>query len=232
MLIVSLSNELDSALTEIALETCQSSRADVQRMQASSRARRTEYYQWQNERIAGQEQALQTMTTRLEERERMVADLSELNDMNRLLITRYQEYEDREAEVDDEENSRSSRERRRYTDQIDRLEQQLEDRRLEYERVSAELQRLRRDRADFHDEIRAAEVGLHRQQDEVAQREGVIARLTDQVDKMRGDSINQPIKLDDLRSQRTALRKEVQELRATMEDREARKVTSDVGQLQ
>jgi hypothetical protein len=44
------------------------------------------------------------MTTRLEERERMVADLSELNEMNRLLITRYQEYEDREAEVDDEEN--------------------------------------------------------------------------------------------------------------------------------
>ncbi len=34
----------------------------------------------------------------------MVADLSELNEMNRLLITRYQEYEDREAEVDDEEN--------------------------------------------------------------------------------------------------------------------------------
>jgi uncharacterized membrane protein YccC len=85
-------------------------------MQASSRARRTEYYQRQNERIAAQEQALQTMTTRLEERERMVADLSELNDMNRLLITRYKEYEDREAEVDDEENSRSSRERRRYTD--------------------------------------------------------------------------------------------------------------------
>jgi hypothetical protein len=120
--------------------------------------------------------------------------------MNRLLITRYQEYEDREAEVDDEENSRCSRERRRYTDQIDRLEQQLEDRRLEYE-----LQRLRRDRTDYHDEIRAA----RRQQDEVAQREGVIAKLTDQVDKMCGDSINQRIKLDDLRSQRTALRKEV-----------------------
>ena len=43
----------------------------------------------------------------------MVNDLSELNEMNRLLITRYQEYEDREAEVDDEEKSRSSRERRR-----------------------------------------------------------------------------------------------------------------------
>ena len=69
---VSLSNELDSALTElqrsnIALDTCQSSRADVQRMQASSRERRTEYYQRQNERIAAQEQALQAMTTRLEE---------------------------------------------------------------------------------------------------------------------------------------------------------------------
>jgi len=119
-------------------------------MQASSRARRNEYIQRQNERIAEQERALQTMTTRLEERERMVNDLLELNEMNRLLITRYQEYEDREAEVDDEENSRSSRERRRYTDQIDRLKQQLEDRRLEYEGVSAELHRLRRDRDDYH----------------------------------------------------------------------------------
>ena len=99
------------------------------------------------------------------------------------------------------------------------MEQQLEDRRLEYEGVSAELQRLRRDRADFH---RAAEVGLQRQQNEVAQREGVIARLTDQVDKMRGDSINQRVKLDELRNQRTALRKEVQELRAIMEDRDLR----------
>ena len=85
------------------------------------------------------------------------------------------------------------------------MEQQLEDRRLEYERVSAELQRLRR---EFHDEIRAAEVGLQRQQDEVTQREGVIARHTDQVDKIRGDSVNQRIKLDELRGQRTALRKE------------------------
>jgi len=81
-------------------------------MQAASRARRTEYYQRQNERIAKQEQAPQAMNTRLEERDRMVNDLSELNEMNRLLITRYQEFEDREAEVDDEENSRSSRERR------------------------------------------------------------------------------------------------------------------------
>ena len=43
-LIIRLSNELDSARTElqqsiIALETCQSSRADIQRIQASSRAR-------------------------------------------------------------------------------------------------------------------------------------------------------------------------------------------------
>ena len=148
------------------------------------------------------------MTTRLEERERMVNDLSELNEMNRLLITRYQEYEDRDADLDDDE-------RRRYTDQIDRLEQQIEDRRLEYEGVSAELQPLRRDR------------------DEVAQLEGVIARLTDQVDKMRGDSVNQRIKLDELRGQRTALRKEVQELRYHGGPRlEARRITSDVGNSQ
>ena len=144
--------------SNIALDTCQSSRADIQWMQAASRAGRTAYIKRQNERIAEQERALQAMTTRLEERERMVNDLSELNEMNRLLITRYQEYEDRE--VDDEDNSRSSRERCRYTDQIDRLEQQLEGRRLEYEGVSAELQRLRTDRDDYHDEAWAAKAGL------------------------------------------------------------------------
>jgi hypothetical protein len=42
----------------------------------------------------------------LEEREKMLSDLPELNDMNRLLITRYQEHEDLEADLDDEENSR------------------------------------------------------------------------------------------------------------------------------
>ena len=52
-------------------------------------------------------------------------DLSELNKMYQLLITRYQEHEDREADLDDVENIRSSRERRRYT------EQQLEDLRLD-----------------------------------------------------------------------------------------------------
>ena len=107
-------------------------------MQASSRARRTEYIQQQNERIPEQERALQTTTARLEERERMVHDLSEPNEINRLLITRYQEHEDREADLDDEENSQYSR----YTDQIERLEQQLEDLRLEYEVASSDIHRL------------------------------------------------------------------------------------------
>ena len=39
---------------------------------------------------------------------------------------------------------------------------------------------------------------------------------------MRGDSVNQRIKLDELRGQRTALRREVQELRTTLEDRDSR----------
>jgi thiamine biosynthesis lipoprotein ApbE len=107
---------LELQRSNIALDTCQSSREDIQRMQASSRARRTAYIRRLNERIAEQERALQALTTRLEERERMVNDLSELNEMNRLLITRYQEHEDRDADLDDDENSRSSRERRRYTD--------------------------------------------------------------------------------------------------------------------
>jgi hypothetical protein len=59
-----------------------------------------------------------------------VHDLSELNKMYQHLITRYQEHEDREADLDDKENSRFSRERRRYTDQIERLEP-LEDLRLD-----------------------------------------------------------------------------------------------------
>jgi hypothetical protein len=53
----------------------------------------------------------------------MVHDLSELNEINRLLITRYQEHEDMEVDLDNEENSRSSRDRRRYMDQIERFEQ-------------------------------------------------------------------------------------------------------------
>jgi hypothetical protein len=72
----------------------------------------------------------------------MVHDLSELNEIIRLLITRYQEHEDREADLDDEETSRSSRDRCRYTDQIERLEQQLEDLRLEYEVASSDIHRL------------------------------------------------------------------------------------------
>ena len=67
-LIDSLSNELNSAMEElqrsdIALDNCQSSRSEIQRMQASSRARRTEYYQSQNERIAEQERAPQATST-------------------------------------------------------------------------------------------------------------------------------------------------------------------------
>jgi len=62
-----------------------------------------------------------------------VHDLLELNEIDRLLMTRYKEHEDLEADLDDEENSRSSRDRRRYTEQIERLEQQLEGLRLEYE---------------------------------------------------------------------------------------------------
>ena len=102
-LIVSLSNELDSAMRQlqesnVALDICQ-----------------------QRERIEEQERVLQATTARLEEREKIVHDLTEINEINRLLIARYQE------------NSRSSRDRRRYTDQIECLEQQLEDLRLEYE---------------------------------------------------------------------------------------------------
>jgi septal ring factor EnvC (AmiA/AmiB activator) len=80
-LIISLSNELDSAMRQlqesnVALDMCQQSKADIQRMQASSRARRTEYIQRQYERIAEQERTLQATAARLKERERMVHDLS------------------------------------------------------------------------------------------------------------------------------------------------------------
>ena len=50
-----------------------------------------------------QERDLQETTARLEERERMVHDLSEFNEINRLLITRSQEHEDLEVDLDDEE---------------------------------------------------------------------------------------------------------------------------------
>ena len=131
-LIISLSNELGSAMhqlqeSNVALNTCQQSKEDIMRMQASSRARRSEYIRRQNEQIEEQARSLQALTTRLEERERMVNDLSELNEINRLLINRYQEHEDLEHDLEDDENRRSSRYRRRYTEEIERLEQQLED---------------------------------------------------------------------------------------------------------
>ena len=81
------------------------------------------------------------------------------------------------------------------------MEQQLEDLRLEYEVATSELHRLRRDRDSYHDEAKEAEAGLHRQQGDVTQRDGVITRLADLVDKMRGESVNLRIKLDELRGQ-------------------------------
>jgi len=40
------------------------------------------------------------------------------------------------------------------------------------------------------------------------------------IDKMQGESVNLHIKLDELRGQRLSLRRDVQELRATLEDRD------------
>jgi len=131
-------------------------------LQVISHSQRTEFARRQRERIEEQEIVLQATTALLEERERIVHDLSELNELNQLLITRYKEHEDREADIDDEENSRSSRDRCRYTDQIEHLEQQLDALHSEYEVASAELHRLRRDRDDYHDEAKAAGVGLQR----------------------------------------------------------------------
>jgi hypothetical protein len=146
-LIARLSNELDEAMhqlqeSNVALNICQQAREDIQRMQASSRAQRTGYIQRQNEQIAEQARTLQTMTARLEERERMVNDLSELNEINRLLINRYQEHEDLEHDFEDDENSGSSCGRRRYTEEIERLEQQLEDLRGAHNATVIELRNL------------------------------------------------------------------------------------------
>jgi hypothetical protein len=76
-------------------------------------------------RLGEQERVLNETNVRLEEREKMVCDLTELNDMNRLLITRCHEYENFEADFDDEENSR-------YTGRIEQFEQQLNDLHREY----------------------------------------------------------------------------------------------------
>jgi len=95
---------LELQRSNIASDTSQQSRADIQRMQNSSRARHIECIQRQNERMAEQERALQATNARLEEWERMVRDLSEFDEINRLLITRYQEHEDREVDLDDKEN--------------------------------------------------------------------------------------------------------------------------------
>lgn len=116
-------------------------------------------------------------------REKMVNDLTELNEMNRLLIKRNREPEDFEADIDDEENSRSIRNRRRYTERIEQLKQPLEDLHREYGVSVNELHSMQRDRDNYHDDALEAEAGLHRQQSEVTQRDGVITKLNDKVDK-------------------------------------------------
>ena len=95
------------------VHNCQQSKTEIRRLQATSRANRTGYTQQQQERIVEQERILQETTARLEEREKMVHDLSELNEIKQLLITRYRDHEDLEADLVDEEHSRSSRDRRR-----------------------------------------------------------------------------------------------------------------------
>ena len=70
-------------------------------MQVISRGQCSEFARRQREQIEEQERVLQATNARLEERERMVHDLSELNEINRLLITRYQEHEDKEANLND-----------------------------------------------------------------------------------------------------------------------------------
>jgi hypothetical protein len=72
----------------VALDNCQQSKLEISRLQTISRGQRTEFARRQRDRIEEQNRALQAMATRLEEKERMVNDLSELNEMNRLLITR------------------------------------------------------------------------------------------------------------------------------------------------
>ena len=91
-------------------------------------------------------------------------------------------------------------------------------------KVYAWSMRLRPVNSTAYDGIVTAEAGLHRQQGEVTQCDGVITRLTDLVDKMRGESAHPRIKLDELRDQSSSLRKDLQELRATLEDRNSRRV--------
>jgi hypothetical protein len=86
----------DRLSTEFGLENCQQSKKEIRRLQAASRANRTRHHQQFQERLES--------TALLEDRERMVHDLTELNDMNRLLITRYHNHEDLEADFEDEEN--------------------------------------------------------------------------------------------------------------------------------
>jgi hypothetical protein len=66
-LIVSLSNELESAMRQlqesnVALNICQRSKKDIMKMRASSRSRRTEYVRQQWERIEEQERVLSETT--------------------------------------------------------------------------------------------------------------------------------------------------------------------------
>jgi len=65
--------------SNVALDNCQQSKREISRLQVISRGERVAVARRQRERIEEQERVLQATTARLEERERMVHDLSELN---------------------------------------------------------------------------------------------------------------------------------------------------------
>lgn len=91
----------------------------IRRLQHASRERRTALLQTFQDLLREQEIVIQETNARLAE----LKAVTKLNDISNLLIVRYKDHEDEEADLEDDKNSRYNRDRRRYKEWIEALEQ-------------------------------------------------------------------------------------------------------------
>ena len=113
--------------------------------------------------------------------EKTIEDLIERNDIAQLLITRYKKHEDEEAAMEREEYSRRNRDRHRTESEME-LQVLLTEETKKYERI------LRNRNASVKN-LTEAESGARCQGGELTARDGTIAKLKEQIEKVTGDSI-------------------------------------------
>ena len=162
-----------------------------------------------------------------------IEDLNESNNIAQLLIANYKANEDEEADVERRLSKRFDRERRQYDSQVEDLSQRNEDLRLLLAEVKKKYERMLRERNQSNADAMEAEMGAMRQWGEVTARDGTIAKLKEQHEKVTADSIkkattmrSQEVTIEDLKGQRTGLRNKVDEVEVIVEARD-----SEIGTL-